>query len=255
MNTMTIVVIGIFLALIIAGYVRGLIKSVFRTAITIISIIAAYVFAPAASIFVCENTNIDNYFDDMIYETVEEAIGESINNEFSGIFDNVPQVGTDKLTDIAMQIELTPSQQEKFIDDLDVPDFAKKMLKADNDKETRKSLGVDNFYRYISAYIARMIVNALVFICIFVLVYIVAQILMVTAGVLSHLPIINGANRIGGALFGALEAIVIVWALFLVVAIAINTDIGKDIYSQIEESEILQTIYDANILLPIVTKM
>lgn len=255
MNTLTIVVIAIFAVLIILGYVRGLLRTVCGTVVTIISIVLAYFVAPLASELVCQNTNIDNYFDDLIYEMVEEAVGETINNQVEGVVGNLPDKGKETVTDIAMKLEPTKAQQEEFIDKLDVPDFAKKMLKADNNKATRKSLGVNNFYRFISAYIARMIVNALTFLCMFVAIYIVSQIIMVTAGILSRLPIIKGANRMGGALLGAVEAILLIWALFLIVAVVINTDFGKEIYSQIEDSIILKTIYDSNIFLPLVTKM
>lgn len=255
MNTLSIIVLLIFLAFIILGYNRGLIRTIFKTIIAIVSIVVAYVLTPMLSTAVCENSNIDNYFEEKIYETVKETVGEAVNNKVEGYIGNIPEVGNTAITDITLKVEPTKEQQDKFIDMMDIPSFAKDMLKSNNNEATRKALGVNDFYHFISTYIAKMIVNALAFMCLFVIIYIVANILMIAAGILSNLPIINGANRLGGAVIGFFEAVILTWAFFLIVAVLINTDFGKMIYSQIEDSQILQALYDGNLFLPLVTKM
>lgn len=255
MNTLSIIVMLIFIAFIIFGYRRGLIRTIFKTLIAIVAIVVSYVLTPILSASVCDNSNIDNYFEEKIYETVKETVGEAVNNKVEGYIGNIPDIGNNAITDITMKVEPTKEQQDKFIDMMDIPSFAKDMLKSNNNETTRKALGVNDFYHFVSAYIAKMIVNALVFMCLFIIIYIVANILMLAAGILSNLPIIKGANRLGGAVIGFFEAIILTWAFFLIVAVLINTDFGKMIYSQIEESQILQTLYDSNLFLPLVTKM
>lgn len=270
MNSLTIFVILIFIILIIAGCVRGLLKSVLRTVLTIMSIGAAYILAPITCNFIYENTGVDEYFDNIIYKIVEESVSQSINGEIGnmvddflgdnngaahGAIDGFLNNTGEAVADIAMNIEPTKEQQEKIIENLDIPDFAKKLLKENNNSQTKKDLGVKNFYQFISAFITKMIVNALSFMCVFILIYSAAMILTVVAGIVSHLPIINSFNRIGGAVFGGFEALLLVWVLFLIVAIIINSDLGKGIYAQIEESAFLQGLYDTNIFLPLITKM
>ena len=263
MNTLTVVILAIFLVLMLLGYKRGMIRSVLRTVFVAVALLAAYLVAPLISDIVCDKTKIDDYFEKKLYAKVEDAIGDEVNGLYSDFLDKLPgyhnnqeltQEQKEWLSQTVMQFELSEENQDYFIDQMDIPDAIKKNLKENNNKETQEDLGVDNFYKYVSTYMARMIVNAMTFFGLFLVLGIVSHLIYFAIGIATSIPIVGGVNRAGGLLFGMLEALVITWGLFLIVAVTINTGFGKEVYSQIEESGFLSALYDGNLFLSLLTK-
>ncbi len=228
MNWLTISVIILFLGCMLVGLKRGLVKSVCSTVLLVVALVLAYFIAPIVSDIICDKTKVDEFISDKIYGTYEDKVPDS-----------------------------SPSEDERkdFIDELKIPDFVKDSLKKNYSNDTIEELGVTNFWNYIAAYMARMIINALSFLLAFVLFKLLVTFIFVAIDVATSIPVVHGMNQLGGVAFGVLQALIIVWIAFLVVAIVINTSFGNTIYSQISESKFLTFLYDTNFFLSLVTKM
>lgn len=65
---------------------------------------------------------------------------------------------------------------------------------------------------------------------------------------------IHGINQILGLLLGFMQALAIVWITFLVITIFSSTAIGKLLMEMIEQSVILDKLYDLNVFLNFLQK-
>ncbi len=245
MNALTIIVILIFLVFMGLGFARGLIKSVFKIVLTALSLLLAYLLSPIISSIIIENTNIDNSIRNKIYSVIEEKVEEKIKEEIS---QGVDEATTNQLVEQMLEEEPNRNSQIEFIQDLELPDFLQTALIDNNHLEMKKEIGVSNFYDYVSTYLARMIVNAIGFFCTFMFLALLFNVTLLLMNMVMKLPGLNMVNRLGGALFGFVEALLIVWVVFIIIDIAVGTGWGGTLMTQISQSKILSLIYDKNLL-------
>ena len=64
--------------------------------------------------------------------------------------------------------------------------------------------------------------------------------------IVANLPVIGFFNRLGGAVLGAVGALVIVWILFMLITMLYTTSFGREAYDAIQGNEILRIIYEYN---------
>lgn len=254
MNKLLIIVIVIFLIFIIMGYIRGLFRSVFKLILTGLSFLLAYFLAPFVSGLLAAHTGLDEYIHDRIYQQLEAAVEERVTEELAsaGYTDTAL---VQQMTDEIMSTELNRNGQVSFIYESGFPAFVKDALMSHNNDETRAELGAESFYDYISIYVASMIMNVTAFFVVSILLRLIFGIISMIIELAVHLPIVSSINRLGGALFGVAEALLIVWFFFVIVSVLINTPWGTQIYAQIENNQFLSFLYEKNIFLSIITDL
>lgn len=255
MNMLLIIVIVIFLVFIIMGYIRGLFRSVFKLILTGLSFLLAYFSAPLVSGLLAEHTNLDEYIQGRIYQQIKMTVEERVAEELSAAIGYADTTLVEQVTSEIMSTELNRSDQVSFIYESGFPSFVKDALMSHNNDETRTELGVENFYDYISIYIAYMIMNVITFFVVSLLLRIIFGIISMIIEIAIQIPIVSSINRLGGALFGAVEGLLIVWFFFVIVSVLINTAWGIQAYAQIEENQFLSLLYEKNVFLSFVTKL
>lgn len=248
MNALTIVVIITFLVFMGLGFARGLVKSIFKIVLTALAILLAYLLSPIISNVIVEYTNIDNSIRNKIYATIEKKVEEQIKEEMSDSFGEMDDVVSNQLTEQYLEEEPNRNSQIEFIQNMELPEFLQKALIDNNHSEMKQEIGVTSFYDYVSTYLARMIVNAIGFFCTFLLLNLLFNVTLLLLNMVMKLPGLNMVNRLGGALFGFVEALLIVWVVFIVIDIAVGTKFGGDLMVQINESSVLTFINDKNLL-------
>lgn len=248
MNALTIVVIILFAVFMGLGFARGLIKSVFKIVLTALSIILAYLLSPIISNVIIENTNIDNNIRNKIYAVIEEKVEEKIKEEMSDSLSGLDENLANQMVDQVLEEEPNRNTQIEFIQELELPEFLQKALIDNNHTEMKQEIGVSNFYDYISTYLARMIVNAIGFFVTFIFLSLLFNITLLLMNMVVKLPGLNGLNRLGGALLGFGEALLIVWVIFIIIDITVGTKAGEALMTQINDSKLLTMIYDKNII-------
>lgn len=248
MNALTIVVLITFLVFMGLGFSRGLVKSVFKIVLTALAMLLAYLLSPIISSVIVEYTDIDNAIRNKIYQAIEEKVEEQIKEEMSDSLGQVDDVVTNQLVEQYLEEEPNRNSQIEFIQNMELPDFLQKALIDNNHLEMKQEIGVTSFYDYVSTYLARMIVNAIGFFCTFLLLSLLFSVTLLLLNMVMKLPGLNMLNRLGGAALGFVEALIIVWVVFIIIHIAVGTKAGGSLMTQINESVLLKFINDKNLI-------
>jgi uncharacterized membrane protein required for colicin V production len=217
----------IFLAVYaIRGRQEGFIKTVFSIFSILIALVLTYEVQPYVSKALQHNDKIVSYVEHKVDASVE------LDKKEEGV-----------------------SDQRNSIEGLRLPKSLKKSLIENNNTEVYKALVVEKFEDYVSSYLAVVILNALSFVGVFLIVYILLFIISRAMDILSHLPLINGLNKTAGLLVGLLRGLVVIWILCILLTMFSSTKTSQILYGYINDSYILSSIYDNNILLHIITNI
>ncbi|MDF2473462.1 MAG: hypothetical protein K0R21_1244 [Anaerocolumna sp.] len=217
--------------IVIVGYTmngrrRGFIKTVFTLFSTIIALAVTAWVSPVISKQVQNN----------------EKIMTVVNDKVSGILD---------FNDIGSKT----ADEVSFIDKLPLPKVMKNTLIENNTKDVYVAMAVDNFEDYVSNTISRIIINASVFIILYAIATVGLFVLSRTLDIISKLPIINGLNKTAGLLAGFIHGIVIIWIGCIVLTALSSTKLGESMFLLINESPVLSSIYNNNLLLTFITNL
>lgn len=253
MNTLFFIVILIFAVFIVIGYIRGLFKSVCKMVLMVCALLLAYLLTPILTQVVIQNTKIDDAIYDKVHIKIESYITDKVRKETVELLGYADEQYTQAVVDAMMQTELTRNKQVEIIQEIPFPKFMQDALLEHNNPEEKRELGTSSFFEYLATYITHMVLRAIVFFVLLVVLVVIFTIIVAVVSLATRLPIVNSVNRIGGMLFGALEGVLVVWALFVVIAMAARTSFGVEAYRQITENSFLQMLYDKNILMSIVT--
>ena len=149
--------------------------------------------------------------------------------------------------------DFSTNEQIRILQDIPFPQFMKDALIEHNKKKEKERLESKGFFDYIAIYLSRMVLRAIVFFGLLICLVIIFTIITKMLSIAAHLPIINSINRIGGVLFGVGEALLVVWILFVGIAMLANTSVGVELYKQVEDNTFLTKLYDSNLLMSLVT--
>lgn len=255
MNVLTIVVLIVFLIFIGLGFARGLVKSVFKIILTALALILSYLLSPIISNVIVEYTNIDDSIRNKVYASIEKTVEEKIKEEINQDIESIDATTTNQLVEQYMEQEPNRNSQIDFIQNMKLPEFLQKALIDNNHLEMKQEIGVTSFYDYISTYLARMIVNAMGFFCTFLLLTLLFNVTLLLMNMVMKLPGLNIINRLGGAVLGFAEALLIVWVVFIVIDMAVGTKAGGNLINQINESKMLTLIYEKNVIAQFIEKL
>ena len=226
MNWLLILVLVVFVACAMNGRRRGFIKTVFTLFSTIVALILTMWISPVVSKQVQNN--------DKIMGSVTENVSKVIKFKDMG----------DKKSD-----------QVNFIDKLPLPKTMRNTLLKNNNTDSYGAMAVDNFKDYVSNAIARIIINAAVFLLIMLIITIGLAVLCQALNIISKLPIINGLNKTAGLFAGLIHGVIIIWIGCIFLTMLSSTNLGQEMFKQINESPFLGTIYNNNLLLNFIVNL
>lgn len=232
MNWLLIAVIGILAVFAIKGHRDGFIKTIF----SIFTIFLALLLAVFAGPFVSRTLQKN--------ESLMNGVTKQISKAFA-----FEEGKTDKKSSKPTVKEKDKISQEKIIRELRLPSAITKSLLENNNSEAYKAMAVKSFTDYVSRYLAIIILNAAAFILVFVISIILLYLLARVLDLISRLPIINGLNKTAGLLVGILNGLIIIWILCIFLTVFSTTGIGKSLYVYINDSWILSSIYNNNLLM------
>ncbi len=243
MNPVAWLTLVIVLICIIRGVKDGLVISVYRTFGFILAITIAMTAAPDVS-----NALIETPVYEVTYRQVQKTL-------FSENFTPSAQAETEK-TDDAVPGQSVPadnSAENMLIGALPLPAFIKEALIQNNNPAMYEALGITEFRAYVAAYITKMLLHALVFIILMIVISLLLHLIAKALDLVAKLPVLHTLNKLGGLIFGFVNAVIVLWLLCTFFTIISGSQLGKEIYRQINELEILKIIYDQNGLMRIIT--
>lgn len=201
---------------------RGLVKTVFSLCSMLASIILAYLFYPFVKQILIEHTGIYNLF----VEKISLAL---------------------KLTQPTYDV-ITPQQQMMYIQNLKVGNIFKNMLVSNNNPEIYKLLGANHINEYITGMIATLAISALAFVIVLIVVNILIKVVGNILDLVSKLPIIKQANKLGGFVMGTIFGVVFVWILCIVFSFTITIQADQSLYTLLQSSTVAKFFYDNNLI-------
>lgn len=250
----------VFLIGAIVGYVRGMIKIAVSLVATIATLLLVVAITPYVSKLVYKLTLMDDIIIQQCEQMMMPKMGEVdlTGTPLEGMKDfdlKASGITEEEIKEALSSIEIPKQTQIDAIEKADIPVIFKELLLTNNNTEVYKSLGVKSFPQYVGAYMAKVIIGMLSFLVTFLLVTIVVRAVIFALDIIADLPVINGLNRLGGALLGLSSGVIIAWIAFIILTLLYTTAVGKMGFAMIEESSFLRFLYDHNIIMSWVTKM
>lgn len=220
MNNVDIVILVIIGVMIVSGYLRGFIKTLFNLVSMVITFALTYYLYPYVSKFIMDETNL--------YKNISETISKNFDFE--------------KMLEGAVSSE----SQLQAIENLPLPEMFKEILVNNNNPEMFKLLDVSSFTDYISGSLASIVVNIIVFIALFLIIWIALNILVGVMDLVAKLPGLKQMNELAGAGLGAILGLFFIFVGFAVISLIISVDQNINLVDMIEASTIGSFLYNNN---------
>lgn len=116
------------------------------------------------------------------------------------------------------------------------------------------SQGIENAAAGIADSIAVLLINILAFIIILLLSRLLIHIIGSIFNVFTKLPVIKQFNRLGGAVFGGIIGVVVLYIVSAVICLAAPLDSQSKLVKQLDASVFAAEIYENNIILDFLGK-
>lgn len=249
MNLLEIIVLILAGWMALSGFRKGFVKKLASMLSLVLSIVLVSVTLPHMTEYLKTNTPVYEFIvdqcDQLIAEEAAEALMETTGQQAENTND-FRSMGTQLLAQIG-RIE-----QIELIEGLPVPDYMRDLLLDYNNAEGYRSLAVSTFRDYVTHLIADIILNVLAFIVAVVAVQLILWLAFTVLNILAHIPIIRFVNRVAGMGLGLVQAVVVIWFLFLVLSMFSATGPGMYLMSLVRESQYLYELYDANLFMKVV---
>jgi uncharacterized membrane protein required for colicin V production len=290
MNLLEIIIVVLTVGLAVLGYRRGFVRKIASMFSLVLSIVLVSVFLPYMTDFLKNNTPVYEYIVKQCSEVMAEQVTGALtsgtgsaaeeyqnmsreqikslmeqNGYDSTIVDSLSDAQLEQykeqyisqyvqqyLDSSSQSTQLSRSEQVEVIDNLPLPESVRDLIIDYNNEEGYAGLGVTNFSDYIISFIATLILNVLSFLAAVIVVQVFLRILIAALGILSHIPLIGGLNRLLGLFLGLLQALFLLWIFFLVLSMISTTEAGLQLMSMVQSSSFLGYLYDSNLFLQII---
>lgn len=113
----------------------------------------------------------------------------------------------------------------------------------------------ENIQNYVSEALSHTIIVALTFLVLVVIVYIVVRIAVSVIDLMSKLPILNGVNKMAGAIVGLVQGLLFVWIGCLVLAACSDKSWAQEAFRQINDNSLLSFIYNNNLVVWVISNI
>ena len=216
------------------GYRKGFVREIMSFFFVFLALALAWMINPYVNDFMMKKTPV--------YERIQESCRNLIDSQNVDEEESVEGSSDEKITNGTIQEEIT------FIDGLNLPEVLQKSLTDNNTAEVYKELAVDSFGDYVSGYLARLIVNGMSYLISYILANLVIRLIGCMLNAIAELPLINGANRLTGALVGVAKGIVFLWIALLILTVLCSTETGKTGLALVEKDSFLRVVYRYDVL-------
>lgn len=220
------------LASVIIGASRGLVKSVWKIAALVITIVIVMILKMPFTSMLAQTDTADR-----LYKDISARVTPTVSQN---LYDG----------------ELSFSQQSEIAKTLNLPAIVINRVLSDHDAQaaaegtyTAVERAADNIARSITM----MILGFVAAVVLFVFVKLVLFILYHVLDAFTKLPLVHATNHMLGAAIGLVTSLAAVWAVLALISF-IATD-NSDVYAMIEQTYVVKYFYNYNILLNLFMKI
>jgi len=216
MNILVIIILGIFLLSLFAGYKNGFMKTVFSLVAWIIALVVCNVATPLVADFLIEKTTIAMDVQLVIEEKINEALAQTIETtELEAINAAIPE-------------EL-------------------KGLLFGEDETFGDSISVGNVFDV--APLVETVMSIIAFLVVIVVTRILLLVVELVLGIASKLPLIGPLDKLLGLVCGAGKGLIWCWVILAIISVLALTGTNTEWAAYISESELLTWLQENNVLL------
>lgn len=212
-----LVILGILVLCIGLGYRKGLTGSILKIVSFVLAVVIAFILFKPVSNFIIDNTKWD--------ENLEQGIREMVIDN-----DDQEQV----------------NEEEKQNAPMVLIDY------INNAVEEAGDAAKEDIVNATARNVAITIINAGAWICLFIIARIVLVFIKGLANMITKLPVIKQFDKLGGIIYGALEAVVIVYGILAIISFVSPLVSELGIITAIQKSFIGSMMYNNNLLLKLI---
>lgn len=214
-----LVILGILVLCIALGYRRGLTGSLLKIISFALALIIAFVLFKPISNIIIDNTNWD--------ETLEQNIRDIITEDEAGTDSEETEKENQTMSNVMVEyinetVEEAGSEAKEAI--------------ADSAVES----------------VAVIIINVGVWVALFILAKIILFFINALTKLVTKLPVIKQFDKLGGIIYGVLEALVVIYGLLAILSLISPAISDSEIINAVHNSFIGSFMYNNNLLLKLI---
>jgi len=210
-----VIIIGVILLLMYAGYKRGLIHTAYSLVSFVLALILATLLYPSVAAF---------FRGTMIYTSLQDYFMRSM--------------GLD---------EVLYTQSLEFIDSLPLPALLRNNLLMHYDSPGAfEALNVNTIEEYVAAFFAGIAINIIAILVVFLIVWIALGVLSKVLDIIGRLPIIRHFNKGGGTILGAVQGLIVVWIGLAVLSLFFLDPTRPEMVVMLDQSLLANIFYQYN---------
>ena len=245
-NWLCILVVGLILAGIILGAVKGAFKLIYIAVAFAMAIILTNFLSPITKAKMMGNPKIYNFF----YEKTEtlgekSTIAKMIAN-LTAVKETKPETsGSDSLElfgDVLDTLNLPESVKQSMVGD----ESALANLEISMDADVNEA--ADSMKKGTYTGITNIVVKAIAFLLTLLVVGVILAVVGGLFGLLGKIPGVDKVNMIAGGISGGFIALAVVWIVFAVFTSLSASSFGQKMLALIAENPLLTFIYNHNFI-------
>lgn len=202
-----------------AGYYKGLIKALITLTSSVVALALSLIIYPMINQILRLTALYTNIYNG-VYDKVRGIdFGKGLQTQGNAITENITWIPKPLIEQIV----------------------------RDNNQSVYEMLGVSTLMDYISTYITDIII-ALISIVItwFIIKVVLVWVLRVIGGIVEHMPVISGMNRLGGFVVGGIKGILTLCIITLLVPVFITIPSLNELGKTLQSAFLVQWFYEHN---------
>lgn len=277
MSWIMIAVIALFAVCGYMGWKKGIVQIVVSIATLVVTLLASAIIAPVVCKGLAASTDIDEGIQEIVYKIMMEHESSSDKTEVNSVPEetqlskDIESIETDKDNPLDYAKKLGDNSAEisqyatQLINRLGMVDTVKKpMLEFVSEQNIKKIVNNNDIVKIINrtdgsvksvvvsiaaTKLAGIIFSAIVYAVVFIVIFVGIRVLIAATNLITRLPVIRQANKLGGLILGLVEGLIAVWLLFVVITACGSMEWAYSVLTDIESNKVLTFLYDTDIIL------
>lgn len=277
MSWIMIAVIALFAVCGYMGWKKGIVQIVVSIATLVVTLLASAIIAPVVCKGLAASTDIDEGIQEIVYNIMmedESSSDKTAVNLVPGeeqLSKDIESIEADKDNPLDYAKKLGDNSAEisqyatQLINRLGMADTVKKpMLEFVSEQNIKKTVNNNDIVKIINrtdgsvksivvsiaaTKLAGIIFSAIVYAVVFIVIFVGVRVLIAATNLITRLPVIRQANKLGGLILGLVEGLIAVWLLFVVITACGSMEWAYSVLTDIESNKVLTFLYDTDIIL------
>jgi len=215
-----------------------LIKSLFGVFSFFVSILGSSLFYPRVAFFIKNKTPFYNMFNENIKQTINLSKRINLDLIAQSVKNNIIQDSTSSI-----------NISQKLVSNVQIPSSIKQKFLNINGAQLGKILKLDALENFLSGGISNILLNILAMILTFTLLNVSLTVIAKTLDLISFLPFLSSANKLGGLAIGLLNGTISLWVTCMALSLFIENPNLRFLKSAMSGSKLAIKFYNKNFIL------